>query len=448
MKKSLRFSLLSLLLLVCGVASAQTTVTFTAGTDVSSATAAGADQVTKDGVTIAVSNGALYRTDNYRCYKSATLTISSTAGNITKVEFTCTANNDSQYGPGNFTATDGTYSYADKVGTWTGEAASVELTATGAQVRMTEIVVTVGGEAGVTVTPPSFSLEAGTYTSAQTLELTADAGCSIYYTTDGTTPTNASTPYTSAITVNETMTVKAIAYDADGNASSVVTKEYVFPETVASIAEYLAKEDGTIVSFTIPLTVFYHSGSYLYVTDGTDNMLLYGYLSETYTNGTIIAAGVTGEKTTYRSLLELVISDYTDSVEPLADEGTAVQPVAVTDLSTITADDQSDFIVVSNAEFDADAKTITVNGNSLAIYSRFSEVTLPESGTYTVTGIVAVYNSNVQLYPTSFSTTPESIGNVEADIEGTKKIYSLDGRKLQAPVKGVNIINGKKMMVK
>ena len=78
----------------------------------------------------------------------------------------------------------------------------------------------------VTVTAPAFSVAAGTYANAQTVELTATDGATIYYTTDGTEPTIASTQYTAAITVDQTMTIKAIAVDADGNQSAVATASY------------------------------------------------------------------------------------------------------------------------------------------------------------------------------------------------------------------------------
>jgi hypothetical protein len=34
------------------------------------------------------------------------------------------------------------------------------------------------------------------------------------------------------------------------------------------------------------------------------------------------------------------------------------------------------------------------------------------------------------------------------DNDGTERVYDLNGRQLSAPVKGVNIINGKKVMTK
>lgn len=81
---------------------------------------------------------------------------------------------------------------------------------------------------------PTFTPAAGIYTSAQTVTITtATDGASIYYTTDGTTPTKASTQYTGAITVSETTTIKAIAAKEGMDNSTVAeaTYEIVDPST-------------------------------------------------------------------------------------------------------------------------------------------------------------------------------------------------------------------------
>lgn len=73
----------------------------------------------------------------------------------------------------------------------------------------------------VTVEAPTFSPEAGTYTSAQNVTLScATDGATIYYTTDGTDPTNASAQYSAAISVAEYTTIKAIAIK--GNDQSTI----------------------------------------------------------------------------------------------------------------------------------------------------------------------------------------------------------------------------------
>ncbi len=61
-------------------------------------------------------------------------------------------------------------------------------------------------------TAPTFLPAAGAYTTAQTVTISdAIAGATIYYTTNGTTPTTASTKYTAAISVSSTETIQAIA---------------------------------------------------------------------------------------------------------------------------------------------------------------------------------------------------------------------------------------------
>ncbi len=72
---------------------------------------------------------------------------------------------------------------------------------------------------------PTFSLAEGTYTEAQSVEIFATNGSSIFYTIDGTEPTAESTPYTDAISIDKTTTVKAIAV-RDGKVSAVASATY------------------------------------------------------------------------------------------------------------------------------------------------------------------------------------------------------------------------------
>ncbi len=83
-----------------------------------------------------------------------------------------------------------------------------------------------------TVTLPTFSVAGGTYNDAQSVELTAADGCTIYYTTNGNQPTTSSTLYTGAITISQTTVLKAIAVDSEGNESAVASAVYsIVPTT-------------------------------------------------------------------------------------------------------------------------------------------------------------------------------------------------------------------------
>ena len=90
-----------------------------------------------------------WQTAHVRVYTGGGVTISSSDGNITKIEFTCTANKGSNYGPDKqklASGSSGTYSTTNgsAVGVWTPDASgatNIVFNAT-AQIRFTQIVVT------------------------------------------------------------------------------------------------------------------------------------------------------------------------------------------------------------------------------------------------------------------------------------------------------------------
>src|SRR5687768_6450773 len=75
-------------------------------------------------------------------------------------------------------------------------------------------VITVDGE--VATTSPVIRGDRAVITLS-----TSFSGGSIFYTLDGSTPTGASTPYTSAFTNTETKTLRAVAYSLDFSQSAL-----------------------------------------------------------------------------------------------------------------------------------------------------------------------------------------------------------------------------------
>jgi hypothetical protein len=74
---------------------------------------------------------------------------------------------------------------------------------------------------------PTFSPAGGTYTTTQTVTISdATSGATIYYTTNGTTPTISSTQYTGPLTVGATETIEAIAVASGDATSGVGTAAY------------------------------------------------------------------------------------------------------------------------------------------------------------------------------------------------------------------------------
>lgn len=237
MRKLLRATMLLVMALVANMAMAQQVVTFTAGTDKGTNTSvSGADEVSKDGVTIKSTYGA-FNAPQFRFGAGSTNTITATSGVITKVEITCTADGTAKYGPGNLSTTDGTYTTEGKVGTWTGNATTVSLTSASTQVRASKIEVTVAPADPNYVAAPVISGDEA-FDESTTVTITAGEGTQVYYTVNGDDPTDdraERTLYTAPFTVNQTTTVKAVA--VKGQYSSAVASK-----TFTQIATFTTSE--------------------------------------------------------------------------------------------------------------------------------------------------------------------------------------------------------------
>jgi hypothetical protein len=117
------------------------------------------------------------------------------------------------------------------------------------------------------VATPTFSPGGGSYIGAQTVTIgDSTLGAAIYYTTNGTTPTTNSTPYSGAITVSASETVEAIA-TAGGYANSAVgSAVYAIAAatpTFSPIAGTYTGAQSLTISSTTPLATIY------YTTDGS-----------------------------------------------------------------------------------------------------------------------------------------------------------------------------------
>ena len=171
--------------------------------------------------------------DQLRIYKSSTLTISSVRS-IQKIAITAVLNKS--IGADGLTA-DGYVAAEDKLsGVWEGTANSVTLTASVGQCRITQIVVTLE-DANVAVKTPALSLAAGEYMGAQTLTIScATPDAKIYYTLDGTEPSETATEYTAPIELTATTTVKAVAVKG-AEKSSVAEAKYIIVKSIANTEE-------------------------------------------------------------------------------------------------------------------------------------------------------------------------------------------------------------------
>lgn len=107
------------------------------------------------------------------------------------------------------------------------------------------------------VATPTFSPTPGAYSAAQSVSISdATAGAFIYYTTDGTTPTSSSTPYSGSISVSSSETIRAIAtlsgYHTSRIASAAYTIVSTMPGVTPAAAPLFTPPGGT---FSTPQTV-------------------------------------------------------------------------------------------------------------------------------------------------------------------------------------------------
>lgn len=110
-------------------------------------------------------------------------------------------------------------------------------------------VCTTGTGTTPTAAAPTFTPVAGTYTSPQSVTISsATPSATIYYTTNGTTPTTSSTVYSGPITVSTTQTLKAIAVAGGFLNSAVATATYTINQLAADFAVSSSPTSLTVTS--------------------------------------------------------------------------------------------------------------------------------------------------------------------------------------------------------
>ena len=368
-------------------------IVFDATVDVGNGSStAGEFCIVKDGVSVCAEQG-MANGMQYRFYKNKKVVITSTIGPMTGIVFECVGSGDGQYGPGGFTAEPGYYAPIERQGVWMGNAYMVEFTATNFQVRATKIIVTVGGNVGLL--PPSIYPASGTYDAPFDVRMSCStADVAIYYTTDGSTPTTASTQYTAPFTVTPPLTVKAISAK-DGEVSEVVTAQYeVAPSVCLGDLEVLS--DNEMVFFDHEATVLYQSGSTMYIRDECDGVygygMVYGNTNQTYDTGDIIPPGWGGIKITYDGRPELAnLSGF----KP-ASRNERIFPEEIT-IPQVGQDILWHYVVLKGVSIDTDNQVVKdQNGNTCPYYPKLT-VTVGADELYDVVAIVTSFRTQYQL---------------------------------------------------
>lgn len=441
-------------------------------------TATGSSAGEKDwgnGITVNIQKGegttapAINKAGDVRTYANNTITIKSATAKMTKIAFYISSQGKTQYSE----ITPSVGSIVKQGATpdleWTGNATEVTFTVgaknqygsnsskTAGQFDFTNVYITTSDE-GVAVLAPTFSVAAGDVALGTEVEINCETeGAKIYYTTDGNAPTDASTLYDGAITIDEDMTIKAIAYKG-ADKSSVATASYTVLEAANTLAEAKKFAKGKSLLYNGDLTVVYKSGSNEYVYDGTEFALIYG--SVNCKAGDVIKGGWKATVDIYGGLFELKPAS-----TPVV-EGTAEIPAPI----VITAENMAETFVPANICAYCIFKNVTIaeatpgsdkSGAALNFNATVGDATIgmrnnfklasAEPGTYDLPGFITVFDSGkneistdaskLQYYPTEFiEVKQDGIDGIEADTNAPVQYFNLSGMRIDNPAPGQTVI--------
>ena len=283
------------------------------------------------------------------------------------------------------------------------------------------------------VKTPTFSPEGGEYVAAQSVEISSEtSGASIYYTTDGSTPTTASTPYTSAFTVSSTTTVKAIAVKSGMTDSDVASTTYTFVTPFTTMQQVY--EDAVANTSEHEVYITFNnwvitgtngsSASQFYLTDpdNTYGCVIYGsgsgFAKGNTLNGTVkckLLYFSSGSSYSFAEIKELT----TETAGLTVGTGGNVMPITTT-IDALTSAKTGTVVKLENLTYNGTVLTDNNNNiinNSNYIYS----ATLTANKTYDVTGVfIFAYAQN----GTPKKICPRNSDDVEESVVSTITLAS------------------------
>ena len=328
-----------------------------------------------------------YRGDCVRMMSLNEIRIDISAGTITNVVLTVNTD-ESLLG---FTTPEGQMSGLE----WTGGASKVTIVNEGrGSVDVTSVTVTYNDA-------PAVSPASGTYYEPQTITIPVRSGKAYYTVTpegeEAQDPTAESTEYTAPFVLDYSATVKAIIVNEEGKSSPVTTREYkiVEPASVATFEAALAAEGRA--KFSEPMTVIFHSDTYIYAKINDSYGIIYGRLMDdmgmpmmqTFQNGDVLKAGIQVERDNANGWLNII-----GGVEKDAEaQGTPVEavPTAISDIDVVTM--LNKYIVVEKANYDPyEGMAVDADGNSIMVRNPFYyDVETPAGpGKYNLYGFVSI----------------------------------------------------------
>lgn len=287
----------------------------------------------------------------------------------------------------------------------------------------------------VTASPSAGQVEAGTKVQ---LSCTT-SGAAIYYTIDGSEPSKASTEYKEPITINDAVTISAIAVKEGMEDSDILALSYIIKQDsgLISIKDARAKTKGE--SAEVKGIVTYNDRNQtVYIQDSTGGIALSNYnTSIDFTSLTkgkeVTAKGTIG---IFHNLVQLTPSE----AVKITDESAGMpKPKLLTIPEANTGNYESQYIRIEKAKIDIEQKTLTDNdGNKLSIYYMPALTDINTGDSVNVNAVIGIYDKTIQIYgssaeftkadsvsdtvPPVITHTPVTAGSIYEDLKITAEI--------------------------
>ena len=244
-----------------------------------------------------------------------------------------------------------------------------------------------------TVATPTASPAAGTYTSAQTVNLVCTTdGASIRYTTNGTDPTASSTLYSAPIPISATTTLKAIAVKSGMNDSNVLTAVYTISPSV-------------VTNPSVTFSGVTANGSASPSQTTTQLTLTFSAAITGLTAADITLTGVTGVT---KGTLSGTGSAYTLPISGFTSSGTLNVAVAKT-----------------GYDISGSPKTVPIFYNAPSIAVTFSSVTANGSASQTTTQLTLTFSAAITGLTAADITLSGVTGVTRGSLTGSGTTYTL-----------------------
>jgi len=276
-----------------------------------------------------------------------------------------------------------------------------------------------GGAGGVVVAMPVISPDAGEYNAEVEVSITtATAGATIYYTTDNSYPSTASSVYEAPFKLTQSATVKAIAV-LDNSKSALASATYTIYEEGGGGGVQPADGDVMLCN-----TLFNTNYSGAITSSNTQD------LSGTTNGITIVYSLGTGSN---RYCNDDMIRLYPGNTLTVSvQQGTLTEIEPVFDAQTPKSDLKADDVALTSGKWTGNKKSVTLTLASTDKHARLTALNVKTSGTSGISS--ASLNDNEQMI------------NDNA-MRGRRIFYNLQGQRVVNPKRGIYIVDGRKVVM-